>query len=148
MRQDEISRLRWLDIDIGRRLAIVRDRKDPRHKDGNDQKVPLIDINDYDPIALIEEQRALRLNNDRIFPYNGRSVGSSFRRACRTLGIEDLHFHDLRYEATSRLFEAGFEIPEVSLVTGHKDWKMLLRYLNPLPHQLIGRVPTQRRYAA
>ncbi len=43
----------------------------------------------------------------RIFPYNGKSVGTAFRRQCRELKIEDLHFHDLRHEGTSRLFEAG-----------------------------------------
>ena len=55
-------------------------------------------------------------------------------------------FSRLRHEATSRLFEAGFDIPEVSLVTGHKDWKMLRRYLNLRPHQLVGRAPSPRRY--
>jgi hypothetical protein len=52
----------------------------------------------------------------------------------------------MRHEATSRLFEAGFDIPEVSLVTGHKDWKMLRRYLNLRPDQLIGRKPSQPRF--
>ncbi|WP_292408411.1 hypothetical protein [Mesorhizobium sp.] len=34
----------------------------------------------------------------------------------------------MRHEGTSRLFEAGFTIEQVALVTGHKDWKMLKRY--------------------
>jgi integrase len=42
---------------------------------------------------------------------------------CRDLDIEDLHFHDLRHEGTSRLFEAGFSIEQASLVTGHKTGK-------------------------
>lgn len=42
-------------------------------------------------------------------------------RACRDLGIKDPHFHDLRHQGTSRLFEAGFAIQQVSLVTDHKD---------------------------
>ena len=146
MRQDEICRLRWPDIDMDRRLATVRDRKDPRHKDGNHQKVPLLDANGYDPIALLKEQKFASPDTERVFPYNGRSVGTAFRRACQELKIEDLHFHDLRHEATSRLFEAGYEIPEVSLVTGHKDWKMLRRYLNLRPHQLLLRKPTPRGY--
>ncbi|MDP3854897.1 tyrosine-type recombinase/integrase [Phenylobacterium sp.] len=56
--------------------------------------------------------------------------------ACRDLRIDDLHFHDLRHEATSRLFEAEYEIPEVSLVTGHRDWKMLQRYTHIRPEDL------------
>jgi hypothetical protein len=82
----------------------------------------------------------LALGGDRVFPFNGKSLGTAFRRAGRDLGIEDLHFHDLRHEATGRLIEAGFDIPEVSLVTGHKDWKMLRRYLNLQPHLLVGEI--------
>lgn len=43
-------------------------------------------------------------------------------------GIEDLHFHELSHEGTSRLFEAGYRIQGVAPGTGHKDWKMLSRY--------------------
>jgi site-specific recombinase XerD len=52
------------------------------------------------------------------------------------LKIKNLHFHDLRHEATSRLFEAGFSIEQVALVTGHKDWKMLRRYTHLRPEHL------------
>lgn len=139
MRQSEICSLRWADIDFARSLALVRDRKDPRRKSGNNQLVPLLDVTGYDAIGILKEQQALKRSTDRVFPYKGRSVGAAFRRACVELGIEDLHFHDLRHEGTTRLFEAGFDIPEVSLVTGHKDWKMLKRYLNLKPDQLVGR---------
>ncbi|RVC42576.1 site-specific integrase, partial [Mesorhizobium sp. M4B.F.Ca.ET.088.02.2.1] len=44
--------------------------------------------------------------------------------------------HDLRHEGTSRLFEAGFTIEQVALVTGHKDWKMLKRYTHLKPEEL------------
>jgi site-specific recombinase XerD len=47
-----------------------------------------------------------------------------------------LHFHDLRHEGTSRLFEAGLSIEKVALVTGHKDWRMLQRYTNLKPEDL------------
>jgi integrase len=146
MRQEEICTLLWPDVDFAGQLAIVRNRKDPRRKSGNHQKVPLLDVTGYDAIALLREQQALRIGGDRVFPYNARSLGAAFRRACQELNIDDLHFHDLRHEATSRLFEAGFDIPEVSLVTGHKDWKMLKRYLNLRPDQLVGRRPTGPRF--
>ena len=42
--------------------------------------------------------------------------------------IKDLHFHDLRHEAISRFFERGLSIPEVSLISGHQDVRMLFRY--------------------
>ena len=40
-------------------------------------------------------------------------------RACKMLGIKDLHFHDLRHEATSRLFERGFSIVQAQQITLH-----------------------------
>jgi integrase len=137
MRQDEICRARWTDYNAATKMLTIRDRKDPRRKAGNDQRIPLLSVSGYDPCALISEQRTIVGNScELIFPYNGRSVGTAFRRTCRGLDIEDLHFHDLRHEATSRLFEAGFTIEQVALVTGHKDWKMLRRYTHIRPERL------------
>ncbi|WP_280514785.1 tyrosine-type recombinase/integrase [Methylocella tundrae] len=108
-----------------------------RNKKGNHQRIPLFAAAGYDAWEIIDEQRNRRSNEcDRIFPYNGKSVGTAFRRGCVELNIEDLHFHDLRHEGTSRLFEAGFTIEQVALVTGHKDWKMLKRYTHLKPESL------------
>lgn len=128
MRLEEIFRIEWDTLDDRTRTIIVPDRKDPRKKDGNNQRVPLLDATGYDAYALLNDQRALRLNPHECFPYNPKSAGTAFQRACKELKIIDLHFHDLRHEATSRLFEAGLTIEQVPLVTGHKDWKMLKRY--------------------
>lgn len=143
MRQDEICRIKWRDADSRTRTVIIRDRKDPRLKTGNDQRVPLLDVTGFDAWALIEEQRNETNSTGRIFPYNGRSVGTAFRRACRALDITDLRFHDLRHEATSRLFEAGLKIEQVALVTGHRDWKMLQRYTNLRPENLHRMLQTE-----
>lgn len=137
MRQDEICQVTWSDFNSRAKTLVIRDRKDPRVKYGNDQRIPLIDLSGYDPIALIEEQRAHRNNmDDRIFPYCGKSVSAAFTRATTDLLIEDLVFHDTRHEATSRFFEAGLAIQEVALITGHKDWKMLKRYTHLKPEHL------------
>jgi len=63
----------------------------------------------------------------------GASTNDSHRHRlyssrCRRSGIKDLHFHDLRHEATSRLFEKGLNPVEVATITGHKDPRMLMRY--------------------
>lgn len=143
MRQEEICRVTWSDYNSRTRMLTIRDRKDPRFKEGNDQRIPLLAISGYDAPALVDEQRAARKNADpRIFPVNHKTVSSLFTRACSVLRIEDLHFHDLRHEGTSRLFEAGFSIQQVALVTGHKDWKMLKRYTHLRPealHDLVDR---------
>jgi integrase len=46
MRQEEICQPEWPDVDIKKRLVLLRDRKDPRHKVGNHQKVPLLNLPD------------------------------------------------------------------------------------------------------
>jgi integrase len=51
-------------------------------------------------------------------------------------GIDDLHFHDLRHEAISRFFELGLSVPEVALISGHRDMRMLFRYTHPMREQV------------
>jgi integrase len=65
---------------------------------------------------------------EKIFPYSPGAISAAFTRACKLLGIDDLHFHDLRHEGISRLFEMGKTIPQVAAVTGHRSWSSLKRY--------------------
>lgn len=131
MRRGEIARLTWQDIDENKRLALVRDRKDPRRKAGNDQWVPLLG----EAWTVLKRQPKVD-GEPRIFPIGESTVSRYFTEACKALDIPDLHFHDLRHEGTSRLFEEGFEIQQVALVTGHKDWRHLRRYTQLKPESL------------
>lgn len=123
MRQDEICSIKVEDVNAADRTVIIRDRKDPRKKDGNHQTVPLL------PAAwsIVEPVLSIR-KTGRVFPYQASSVSTAFTRACVKLGIVDLHFHDLRHKATSDLFRTGLSIPQVALLTGHKTWTQLKRY--------------------
>ena len=56
-----------------------------------------------------------------MFEIRPDSVTQAFRRACKRLDIDDLRFHDLRHEAISRFFELGLNIPEVAVISGHRD---------------------------
>ncbi|WP_296516439.1 tyrosine-type recombinase/integrase [Rhodopseudomonas sp.] len=56
MRQNEIARIEWRDFDPRGRMLVVRDRKDPRKKKGNDQRIPLLDVSGYDACKILEEQ--------------------------------------------------------------------------------------------
>jgi integrase len=49
-------------------------------------------------------------------------------RACQLLDIVDLHFHDLRHDGVSRLFEIGRNIPQVAAASGHRSRASLKRY--------------------
>jgi len=135
MRLSEVCRIEHRDVDTAARTVIIRDRKHPRSKKGNDQKVPLlcgpcvIAGETVDPAALIAAQPR-EPGEPRVFPYDPATVSTSFTRAVAACGIADLHYHDLRHDGVSRLFEAGYRIEEVSLVSGHRDWSMLRRYTN------------------
>lgn len=118
----EIVRLRWEDLNAGDRTIMIRDRKDPRRKIGNHQTVPLLH-GSFD-IAMRQPRVA-----PEIFPVCGKSWSSIFPRACADLGIVDLRLYDLRHEAISRLVESKkYSIPEMMLVSGHRDPKQLMRY--------------------
>lgn len=60
MRQEEICRVTWSDLNERTKMLTIRDRKDPREKKGNDQRIPLLAVSGYDAMALIDEQRAIR----------------------------------------------------------------------------------------
>lgn len=78
MRQEEIFRTTWSDFNARTKMLTIRDRKDPRQKKGNDQRIPLLKVSGYDAAALIEEQWAIRSNQDgRIFSYNHKSAGTA-----------------------------------------------------------------------
>ncbi len=58
MRQEEIFRVTWSDLNPRTKMLTIRDRKDPRQKKGNDQRIPLLAVSGYDAFGLIEEQRS------------------------------------------------------------------------------------------
>lgn len=121
----ELVRLRRSDINREDKTIVIRDRKDPKKKFGNHQTVPLLGR----CLEIIDRQAIVKGKEDIIFPVNGKSWSSLFPRACKELGIVDLELYDLRHEAISRLVESGkYTIPEMCLVTGHKDPKQLMRY--------------------
>ena len=146
-RESEICRLEWRDNDVQARTGMVRDAKHPTKKDGNHRRFK------YTPEAW-EVVLAQPRGSEYIFPYDPKSVGAGFTRACKVLGIKDLRFHDLRHEATSRLFERGYQIHEVAQFTLHDSWNELKRYANLRPENLRDITPpvkpaaTPRRFRA
>ncbi len=114
-----------------KRTVVIRDRKHPRAKKGNDQTIPLLrgpfvlagEV--IDPLEII---KATPRKDGAIFGYVPSTISTMFTRAVASCEIDDLHFHDLRHDGVSRLFAAGYTIEQVSLVSGHRDWNMLRRY--------------------
>jgi integrase len=120
-RQEEITSITWIDFDREAKRQMVRDMKNPGDKVGNDV---LCEV-EAEAVAIME---SMPKTGSRIFPYSSGSISAAFTRACKLLNIVDLHFHDLRHEGISRLFEMGKTIPQAAAVTGHRSWSSLQRY--------------------
>jgi integrase len=118
----EISRITWADLDEAGSRVMVRDMKNPGETIGNHVWC------DLTPEALRVTRSIDRADAAEIFPFNEDSIGANWTRAMETLGIEDLHFHDLRHEGISRAFEMGWNIPRVAGMSGHRSWTSLKRY--------------------
>lgn len=131
-RQEEITRLRWADLDHDKGIMGLDDVKHPTAKTGNRKSFRILP----EAVAIIDRQPHL---SEFVFPYNAKTVGAYFTVACRLLGIRDLRFHDLRHEATSRLFERGYAIHEVAQFTLHESWATLRIYTNLLPENVPAR---------
>jgi integrase len=121
MRRSEILKLRWCDVDLENGFASLYDTKN-----GEDRRVPLTR-------RCIEVLQTVLQTDERVFPISATCLRLAWNRARNKAGITDLRFHDLRHEAVSRFFEMGMSVPEVALISGHKDVRQLFRYthLNP-----------------
>jgi integrase len=125
----EITRLEWADNNDEKQTGMVRDAKHPREKKGNHRRFK------YEKSAWKIVQRQPRISGF-IFPFNSMSCSVHFNKACKTLGIKDLHLHDFRHAAATRLFNAGYSIQQVQQFTLHTDWRTLSRYTHMQPEDI------------
>lgn len=142
-RQGELFDLEWQDVNFSQAVMTLRDTKN-----GETRGVPLSPAAIQILLCLLPVQDNVRLlPRGKVFRGNISATRVAFIRAtarardryeqvCKRAGREpdrrylaDLRFHDLRHEATSRLFESGlFDMMEVASITGHKTLSMLKRY--------------------
>lgn len=127
MRQGEILKLRWEHIHLNTRIAHL-----PETKNGSKRDVPL-SIKARDALIRMGVK-----SKGRVFGYSSEGIKSTWRFMLQKLGIEDLHFHDLRHEAISRLFELGsLDVMEVAAISGHRSLAMLKRYTHLKASRLV-----------
>lgn len=127
MRQGELLKLQWEHINLRTGIAHL-----PETKNGTKRDVPL---------SLRAREIFAKLGSKtkgRVFSYTSNGLKSAWRIMCQRLKIEDLHFHDLRHEACSRLFELNrLDIMEIASITGHKSLAMLKRYTHLKAARLV-----------
>lgn len=135
MRRSETLSVMWKDVDFNRCYIHLRNTKNGEERGG-----PLSSR------AIATLKKLPRSLDGRAFPTTPNAVKLAFERACKRAcphikefrhgrkkacsckGIQGLRFHDLRHEATSRLFEKGLNPMQVASITGHKTLQMLKRY--------------------
>ena len=129
MRRGEILGISWECVDFDSRTVHL-----PITKNGSSRDVPLSS----------KATQILKGQNERQLPCPFPVTDNAFRLAWDRLrsraDLGDLRFHDLRHEAISRFFEMGLSMPEVALISGHKDPRMLIRYTHIKPENVLAKL--------
>ncbi|MHB1915193.1 MAG: site-specific integrase [Acidiferrobacteraceae bacterium] len=127
MRRGEIAAMRWEHLDRKASVLLV-----PETKAGTPRRVPL----STRAMAILESLP--RRLDGKVWSMRPDSITRAFERVCTAAGVTGLTFHDLRHEATSRLFEKGLNPMQVAAITGHKTLQMLKRYTHLRAEDLVG----------
>ncbi|MCW3797397.1 site-specific integrase [Sphingomonas sp. BN140010] len=133
LRRGEILDLHWSRIEWRSSTAFI-----PHTKTDKPRTIPLT------PKAIAILQGLTRCS-DRVFDTTPNAVKLAWRRATVRAKLADLRFHDLRHEAVSRFFELGLSLPEVALISGHRDPRMLMRYTHLCAADLATKLARMKR---
>jgi integrase len=130
MRRGEMLAIRKQHINLDKRTLLI-----PESKNGRARTIPL-------SIPAVEVLNR-HLCEGRLFPLSANAFRLAWQRLTKRGAIIGLHFHDLRHEAISRLFEKGLSVPEVALISGHRDLRMLLRYAHAMSEAILRKLDGQ-----
>ena len=144
MRRGELLGLRWQDVDLERRIAVLQNTKN-----GDRRSVPIVP-----EVAnlLREHGKVRRLDTDLVFAGTGDDpiwFDNYWYRALKVAKIKDFRFHDLRHTAASYLAMSGATTAEIAAVLGHRTLQMVKRYAHlseQHPGRVVERLP--RKYFA
>ena len=131
MRRGELAGMTWDMVDLKKRTVTL-----PETKNGQKRIVPLSSV----AATILKDRLSTRRIDGEVWDIGLDAISQDFAKACHKSDISDLHFHDLRHEATSRLFEKGFDTMEVRTITGHKTLQMLARYTHLRAEDLVERL--------
>jgi integrase len=121
-----------MDVDLQRRVVHLQ-----LTKNGDSRDVPLSLL-----ATATLESLASRPHTpiERVIPMSGNAVRLAFEHLRVRAGMPGLHFHDLRHEAVSRLFEKKLNVVEVAAISGHRELRMLSRYTHLRAIDLVDRL--------
>lgn len=134
-RLNELVRLKVNDYDQEQKKWFIEGVKHPNGSKGNDKWFVISDFAELIIKELLKPEvrkRMLQRGGDEqyLIPFETGAIDKNWRRLRDLLEIVDLHFHDLRHEAATRLAEQGKTIPQIQQFSLHDDWNSLRRYVN------------------
>ncbi len=142
MRRSELLRARRSDVDWKNCTLTIYQSKTDWKTGKKGRVIPLFPevmdtLRELPAKIVVDPKTGERKVEELFFPIRPRGLTRAFERLCADAGISDLRLHDIRHEATSRLFERGLSIQEVASITGHRDWRSLKRYTHIKPKHLL-----------
>ena len=135
--------LTWADLDLINRTAYVR-----RSKNGDARDIPL----SRRAVEALQEVRRIRVDDGAfesscgdfesehgrfVLPFTASAIRLAFERIRTRARYSNLRFHDLRREAVTRFIESGLNLIEAAHISGHRDVRMLRRYVVPQMSSLL-----------
>lgn len=132
MRRGEILSLEWENVKVKNKTALL-----PDTKGGEPRAVPL----STRAVACFAEFP--KPKKGKVFNLTKWRITKGWREACAEIGVDyhDLHIHDLRHEAISKLFEnPRLNVMEIIGVTGHKTLEMAKRYTHLRPSNIADKL--------
>ncbi len=138
MRQGEILKARWSDLDLKNRTLTISETKT-----GTPRRIPLT----KKALEVLEGLDPSESKDGRIFSLKAELLKLTWKRILQRSGIVGLTFHDLRHTCITWLFDLGLHIGEVSTISGHKSWSQLKTYTNPKLSGIITKLDGQAKAA-
>ncbi len=132
-RKSELLRLRWSDIDLDRRIAVL-----PKTKNGEARTLPLVlSVRD----SLKATKKVQSLASDLVFfdpkdPSKPKNIETIWKHVRQRAGLESdrsdtldrVVLHSTRHTAATKLIRGGANLIQAAAVTGHKTVGMLKKY--------------------
>lgn len=122
-RRNELLACKWIDVNLTARSVRLR------NKSANLESTRLAPITARLADLLTDLRRhSTGRVTDRVF--HVADFKKAWTTARKEAGIADVHFHDLRHTAITRMLEKGIPQPLVMKISGHTQLKTFLRYVN------------------
>ena len=118
LRLNEQLSLQWKHVSLDKKVMTILAK---HTKTKTERVVPLT------PRALEILRKIPRSIDGRVFPMSINNFNRGWRAICKNAGIKGLHWHDLRRESISRLFEAGLSPSEIQMFSGHKTISLMIK---------------------